>query len=80
MRAHELLLKKIDESVKLSDELSENEHDVYARCTEALMIALETIKGVSRDRSAECKCDCHTGKSMHCVPCGCYSGNPTLDE
>jgi len=31
------------------------------------------------DRSAECKCKCHTGGAMHCVPCGCYSGRPVLD-
>lgn len=32
------------------------------------------------DRSAECKCPCHTGGAMHFMECACYSGDPVLDE
>lgn len=31
------------------------------------------------DRSAECKCECHTGKAVHVMMCHCYIGDPVLD-
>lgn len=35
---------------------------------------------MSQDRSAECKCGCHTGELIHCVQCSCYDGNPIVDD
>ena len=32
------------------------------------------------DRSAECKCPCHTGGAMHVMECQCYRSDPVLDE
>ena len=78
MRAHDLLLKKIMEAIDIASNLSTNEKDRYAKAIEALFIAREQMSYVNIDRSAECKCDCHIGKSLHCVPCDCYSCQPKL--
>src|ERR1700722_9000142 len=32
------------------------------------------------DRSAECKCPCHTGGAKHVMMCGCYLGRPITDD
>lgn len=78
MRAHDLLINKIGEAIDMASELSTHEKDDYAKCVEALFVAREQVSHLNMDRSAECKCKCHTGQAMHCVPCNCYSGNPVL--
>jgi hypothetical protein len=73
MRPSETIIKHINEAIKLASDLSQNEKDKYAKCVDALFVAKETLY---EDLSAECKCDCHTGGSLHFMPCGCYRGNP----
>lgn len=34
---------------------------------------------MNQDRSSECKCPCHTGKTRHFVECSCYTGKPVLE-
>jgi hypothetical protein len=80
MRSHHLLLKKLEEAIDIASYLSTHERDQYAHAVEALMIARAEVAGISLDRSDECKCGCHTNTLIHCMPCGCYSGNPVLDD
>lgn len=76
---HDKIIEKIDEAIKMVSDLTKNRYDKYAHAHEALMIAkLQLLPPKSKDRSAECKCDCHTGRSMHFVECSCYNGDPYL--
>ena len=77
MSTHQVLLSKISAAMKLTDTLSKNENDMYAKCFIALEYAQQFID-VNMDRSAECKCGCHKNELMHCVPCSCYNGDPEL--
>lgn len=78
MRAHDLLIKRLEEVITLANELSKRETDQYARCVEELIKAEACLERCQeRDKSAECVCRCHTDLSYrHAAPCGCYSGNP----
>ena len=78
MSNHNLLCKKIEEALTLASNLSTVETDKYARCVEELLSA-KKIVGNKLDRSAECKCKCHTGGAMHFMECGCYTGDPVLE-
>lgn len=76
---HEKLVEKIEEAIKMAIDLSQNRCDKYAHVYEALMIAkIQLQPPVSKDRSKECKCECHTGRAMHFMECGCYNGRPYL--
>lgn len=75
----EKLLENIEEAIKIARSLSQSKWDKYAHAHEALMVAKLSLTPKSKDRSAECKCECHTGNAMHFVECSCYSGSPILD-
>jgi hypothetical protein len=77
MIAHELLLKKIEEAIKIASDLSSlHEEDQYTEAVVALMIANDHLSRIDLDCSSICQCRCHIGKSLHCAPCSCYRGSP----
>jgi hypothetical protein len=72
------LLQLIQNSIDLANQLSQDPSDNFALCATSLTAARSAIS--TTDRSAECRCPCHTVRpDWHGLPCGCYTGNPVLE-